>query len=310
MSPTLAEVRGAARRLEGHVRCTPTLDAAVGRNPYPDLLLKLENLQVSGSFKARGALNKALQVPAEARARGLVTASGGNHGLGVAYAGQRLGCAVRIFLPTSTPAEKLRKLEAWGAEVVLEGAVWDEANLAALAYAEAQGAIYVHPFADPEVIAGQGTVALECVEQAPERDLYLIAIGGGGLIAGCALALKALRPDAIVIGVEPRGAATLQRSIQAGELVTLDRLETAATSLAPRRSEALNLALIQAHVDEVVLVDDADLRDAARWLWDEFGLAVELSAAAAVAALRSGAYVPTPGRRPLALVCGSGAPPA
>lgn len=301
-------MRAAASRLRGHVRRTPLLDASVGRAPHADLLLKLENLQVSGSFKARGALNRALSDPA-AGERGLVAASGGNHGLGVAYAGQRLGCPVRIFLPRSTPTEKLTKLEAWGAEVVVEGAVWDDANRAAQAWARERGALYVHPFADPAVIAGQGTVALECVEQAPERDVYLIAVGGGGLIAGCAAALAGLRPGTRVIGVEPRGAATLARSLEAGELVTLEGIETQATSLAPRRSEALNLALIQAHVERVVLVDDAALEEAAAWLWDELGLAVELSAAAAVAALRSGAYAPPAGARPLAVVCGSGAPP-
>lgn len=306
---SLADVQAAAERLTGHVRRTPVVRSDLGREPL-GACLKLENLQVSGSFKARGALNRALSDPETVRERGLVTASGGNHGLGVAYAGRRVGAAVRIFLPTTTPAEKLKKLEAWGAEVTLEGGVWDVANRAAQDYAHEQGAVYVHPFADPAVIVGQGTVALECLEQAPDCDVYLIAIGGGGLISGSALTLKALRPEVTVIGVEPTGAATLSRSVDAGELVTLDAIETRATSLAPLRSEQLNLELIQAHVDQVVLVDDDAMAAAAAWLWDEHGLGVELSAAAAVAALRSGAYAPPAGSRPLALVCGSGRPPA
>jgi threonine dehydratase len=271
-----------------------------------ELVLKLECLQAIGSFKARGATNKLLTLDPAAVARGLVTASGGNHGLGVAYAAWQAKAPARIYLPTSTPAAKADKLRAWGAEVVMHGAVWDEANAEATAAAERGGLAYVHPFADPAVIAGQGTTALELLEDAPELDAIVVAIGGGGLIAGVALAAKALKPSIRIVGVEPVGAPTLKESVAAGRLVTLDRIETEAGTLAPRRSAELNLALVRRHVDEIVLVSDDDMRRAARWLWFECGLAAELSGAAAVAALLARAWTPPAGASVGALVCGAG----
>jgi threonine dehydratase len=309
MTVTLDDVRAAAARTAGRVRRTPILRARPLRDwPHDgELVLKLECLQAIGSFKARGATNKLLTLDAAAVARGLVTASGGNHGLGVAYAAWQAKAPARIYLPTSTPAAKADKLRAWGAEVVLHGAVWDEANDAATAAAEREGLTYVHPFADPAVIAGQGTTALELLEDAPELDAILVAIGGGGLIAGAALAAKALKPSIRIVGVEPIGAPTLKESLAAGGLVTLDRIETEAGTLAPRRSAELNLALIRRYVDEIVLVSDDDMRRAARWLWFECGLAAELSGAAAVAALLVRAWAPPAGATVGALVCGAGA---
>src|SRR5690606_10782883 len=260
-----------------------------------------------GSFKARGATNKLLTLDAATVARGLVTASGGKHGLGVPYAGWQAQVPARIYLPASTPQAKADKLRAWGAEVAVEGAVWDEANAAALAAAERDGLAYVHPFADPAVIAGQGTVALELLEDAPELDAVIVAIGGGGLISGVALAAKALKPQIRVIGVEPVGAPTLKESVAAGRLVTLPRIETEAGTLAPRRSAELNLELVRRPVDEIVLVSDDDMRRSARWLWFECGVAAELSGAAAVAALLAGVWTPPAGARVGALVCGAGA---
>ncbi|RMG07803.1 MAG: threonine/serine dehydratase [Planctomycetota bacterium] len=301
------EVEEAARRLAGKVRRTPLLAVGPAHDPLPgEVLLKLECLQVTGSFKARGALNKVLSLPPSVRERGLVTASGGNHGLGVAYAGRVLGAPARVYLPESAPPEKAARLRAWGAEVVTRGAVWDDANAAALAAAADEGLSYVHPFADPAVIAGQGTVALEVLADAPSVDTFLVAVGGGGLASGVALAVRARGSQARVVGVEPAGAPTLSESLRAGAPIPLPALRTRAGSLAPRRTEALNLALIQAHVEQIVLVDDGALGDAARWLWKECGLGVELGGAAAVAALRAGAYVPAPGERVCAVVCGAG----
>ncbi|HYX24283.1 MAG TPA: threonine/serine dehydratase, partial [Thermoanaerobaculia bacterium] len=238
----LADIQAAGRRIAPHLRRTPLLDsgplpggAAGGR-----LLLKLESLQVTGSFKARGATNKVLSLPREGVVRGLVTASGGNHGLGVAFAGRLAGLPTTIYLPANVPPAKAAKLERWGARVVWAGAVWDDANAAALAAAGREGMEYVHPFADPAVIAGQGTVGLEVVEDAPDVDLVVVAIGGGGLISGVALAVKALRPGARVIGVEPVGAPTLHASLRAGRVVELAEIATAANTLAPRRSDEMN----------------------------------------------------------------------
>jgi threonine dehydratase len=190
--------------------------------------------------------------------------------------------------------------------VIFEGDVWDDANRTALKVAERDGLTYVHPFADPAVIAGQGTVALEILADAPDTDTLIVAIGGGGLIAGTATAAKALKPGIRIIGVEPVGAPTLRRSVEAGELVELSAIETRANTLAPRRSEQINLDLISRNVDDIVLVDDDAMIRAAQWLWFELGLAVELSAAAGIAALREGAYSPTPDEKVSVVICGAG----
>ncbi|HEY0783562.1 MAG TPA: threonine/serine dehydratase [Thermoanaerobaculia bacterium] len=304
----LPDIERARERIAPHVRRTPLLRAAPLRDSLGnlDLHLKLESLQVTGSFKARGAVNRVLAMPREQLAKGLVTASGGNHGLGVAYAGAVAGAAVTIYLPANAPREKAAKLARWGAEVVWEGELWDDSDLAARAAAAASGAAYVHSFSEPDVIAGQGTVGLEILEDFPDLDLLVVAIGGGGLISGVATAVKALRPGLRLVGVEPIGAPTLTESVKAGRVVELAKVETAANTLAPRKSEELNLEIVRRLVDEIVLVSDEEMTAAARWIWFETGIAAELSGAAAVAALRTGRVDPGSARRTAAIVCGAG----
>jgi threonine dehydratase len=304
----LTDIEAARRRIAPHLRRTPLLDVGPvpGGGPASRLTLKLENLQVTGSFKARGATNKVLALPPEQAARGLVTASGGNHGLGVAFAGRLAGAPVTIYLPANVPAAKAAKLERWGAKIVRAGEVWDDANEAALAAASREGTAYVHPFADPAVIAGQGTVGLEILEEAPETDLAVVSIGGGGLISGVASAFKALRPQTRIVGVEPVGAPTLHASLRAGEVVELPEVTTAAITLAPRRSHETNFEIIRRTVEEIVLVNDEEMREAARWLWLEAGIAAELSGAAAVAALRVGKVALGGARSVCAVICGAG----
>lgn len=306
--PDLTALRQAQERIRPYVRRTPL--ARVGRSrDWPaagSLSLKLESLQVTGSFKARGATNKVLSLPHEQVARGLVTASGGNHGLGVAYAGWIAGVPVTIYLPGNAPASKAEKLERWGARVVRHGAVWDEADHAARAAAEREGLTYIHAFADPAVIAGQGTIGLEVLEEAPETGLLAVSIGGGGLISGIASAAKAVNPGIRVIGIEPVGAPTLYESRRAGRVVELPAITTSANTLAPRRSHELNFAIIERTVDDIVLVTDDEMREAARWLWFEMGLAAELSGAAAIAALRAGRIEVPAGTEVCAIVCGAG----
>ncbi len=307
--PGIDEVRAAAARIRGLVRKTPLVTAAPIREQSDvarGLLLKLESLQITGSFKARGAVNAVFALPPAALARGIVTASGGNHGLAVAYAGWAAGVPATIFLPHSVAPDKLAKFARWGARVEVSGEAWDDSNLAALRHAEAKGLSYIHAFAEPAVIAGQGTIALEVLEEAPDLDTLIVAIGGGGLISGIAIAARALRPGIRIIGVEPVGAPTLHDSLAAGRLVELARLDTAAVTLAPRRSAEINFAIIRQNVEQVVLVEDRDMREAARWLWRELGVATELSGAAAVAALLAGGYRPAPDERVCAIVCGSG----
>jgi len=305
----LQDIQAAQARITNYIRHTPLVEAKPVKQSICQahlLYLKLECLQISGSFKARGAVNKLLSLPSEQLQHGLVTASGGNHGLGVAYAGWLAKVPVTIYLPHSTPLVKAQKLESWGARVIFEGAVWDEANQAALQTAEQEGLNYVHPFADPAVIAGQGTIGLEMLEEAPDIDLLLVAIGGGGLVSGVSRAARSVKPGIKVIGVEPVGAPTLYESVRAGKIVELSQITTTAGTLAPRRSAVINLEIIQQNVDDIVLVTDEEMREAARWLWFEMGVAAELSGAAAVAALLSGKVSPEPSEKVCALVCGAG----
>ncbi|CAN5882941.1 threonine/serine dehydratase [soil metagenome] len=322
----LAAFQAARERIACHVLVTPVVRARVGTVPpgpgdvkrgiadipvgdprlMRDLLLKLESLQASGSFKARGALNKVLSLPPDVARRGLVTASGGNHGLAVAYAGRVVDVPTTVYLPNQTSAAKAARIERWGATVVRAGTVWDEAHAAGQAHAARDGLTYIHPFADAVVIAGQATLAMEILEQAPEVDLFVVAIGGGGLVAGVAAAAKLLRPSIRIIGVEPEGAPTLHDSVRAGEVIELSSIKTAAGTLAPRRSDALNLAIIRETVESIVLVSDDEMRDAARFLLAEIGVGAELSGAAALAAVLAGRFPFGTAVHPCALVCGTG----
>ena len=308
-TPGIDEIRAAAERIRPYVRQTPLLAAAPTKE-RPELAgglrLKLEALQVTGSFKARGAINAVFAAPPDRLRRGVVTASGGNHGLAVAYAGWAAEVPATIFLPRSVAAEKIAKLDAWGARVVIAGEVWDDSNRAALQHAESESFAYIHPFADPDVIAGQATIALEILDEAPDLDTLLVAIGGGGLISGIAIAAKAIKPSIGIVGIEPLGAPTLHDSLAAGRLVELASIDTAAVTLAPRRSEPVNFAIVREAVERIVLVDDTEMRAAARWLWREVGVAAELSGAAAVAALLSGRYPAMSDKRICAIICGAG----
>jgi threonine dehydratase len=306
---TLDDVRAAAARIEGKVRRTPLIAAAptkraLGAGPVS---YKLECLQVTGSFKARGAISKLGTLSDDEIAKGLVTASGGNHGLAIAYAGWLTGRPATIFVPENVSPAKAAKIKEWGAELVITGTVWDEANRAAMAHVERSGATYVHPFADAAIMAGQGTIALELFRDDPGIDTLIVAIGGGGLIAGIATAAKALNPAMRIVGVEPTGAPTLHASLAAGRIVELSEITTSVPTMAARKTEAINFDIIRRHVAEVVLVSDGEMREAAQFLWFESGLAVDLSGAAAVAALLTGRVRAEAGKRTCALVCGAGA---
>jgi threonine dehydratase len=281
------EITLARSRIQGHVRRTPV----IAWNP-PDLpakvLLKLEHLQVGGSFKARGAVNRLLEETPERLAAGVVTASGGNHGIGVAYAASRFGAPATVFLPETAPRTTEQRLVGMGAAVVRGGRAWDDAWAEALTFAERTGALAVHPFEDPAVLAGQGTVGLELHEQAPDLDVVLVAIGGGGLIAGVASALVHLAPRTRVVGVEPEGAPSMLESVLAGRVVELPEVRTIAGTLAPRAVGPTTLALTRALVGSIALVSDDAMLAAMKRLWDDLRLLVEPAGAAAVAALLGG----------------------
>jgi threonine dehydratase len=319
-------MHAARERIARHIVSTPLARLRAGRVPpgsgdvargivdvpvastslSRDVLLKLESLQVSGSFKARGALNKVLSLDRKIARRGLVTASGGNHGLAVAYAGRVVDVPTTVYLPSRTAPAKAARIEGWGANVVRAGEVWDDAHAAALAHATREGLTYVHPFADPAVICGQATIALEAFEQATEIDLFVVAIGGGGLVAGIAAAARLLRPGVRVVGVEPEGAPTLTESLRQNAAIELSSVTTAAGTLAPRRSDALNLAVIREAVESITLVSDDEMRAAARFLLTELGIGAELAGAAALAGVLSGRLDLGAARHPCVLVCGAG----
>lgn len=305
----LADIEAARLRIAPHIRKTPTLaytqlkDGGAGG---VSVTLKLELLQAAGSFKARGAMNRLMTLTEGQRGRGIVTASGGNHGLAIARSAHVLGARAQIFLPSNVVPDKVAKLKQWGASVEIVGAVWDDANAAALAFAERTGATYAHPFSDPVVVAGQGTLGLDVLDDMPDVDVILVAIGGGGLISGLSTAVKARRPATRIIGIEPVGSPTLHACIQSGRLVALDRLETRVATMSCRQTDQAIFEVVRDKVDEIVLVSDEEMESAARQLWFEFGIGADLSGAAALAALNSGRLIIAPGSRVCALVCGAG----
>ena len=300
---TLADVQAARERIAPHVRKTPIL------HWRDDCWLKLEQLQHSGSFKARGACNRLFALGDEALRAGVVTASGGNHGLGCAWAAKERGTQATVYLPERAPQSTATRLVELGAKVTRHGRDWDDAWTVAVEHAKHSGALLVHPFEDDEVIAGQGTIGVELLEQLQRVDVAVVAIGGGGLIGGVALALKSLAPSVRVVGVEPTGATAMKDSLAAGRLVALERVDTIAGTLAPRAVGPNTLALAARYVDEIVLVSDDELRAAMRRLWQESRLLVEPAGAAAVAAV-AGGHVATAGKRVAVLVCGANFDPA
>jgi threonine dehydratase len=301
---TLADVQAARERIRQHVRHTPLLDQPnVLDDPLPGLRLKLENLQVAGSFKPRGVFNTLLQFQRSEIERGVVAASGGNHGLALAYAAHRLGVPATVYIPETATADRERRIAAWGAKVVRSGSVWDDAY----AHSLTENLPNVHPFDADATLAGQGTLGLELLDDLPDMDAVLIAIGGGGLLAGMALAIRALKPSVHIIGVEPVGANKMKASVEAGHLVTLPSVRTIADTLSPRMVSERTLDIARQFVDDFVLVDDTAMVQGMRWLWRNANQLVEPAGAAVIAALQTGAVNLDRFHMPVALICGGNA---
>jgi threonine dehydratase len=308
MTVTLDAIEQARGRIAPYVRHTPLLAPPSLRGEFPpQLRLKLENLQITGSFKARGVFNNLLQLTPEQRQRGVIAASGGNHGAALAYGAWRLGIPATIYLPAAASADRVRRVQAWGAEVVKHGRVWDEAHSAAAARAAEAGQVYVHPFDADRTIEGQGTLGLELLDDVPDLDCVLIAIGGGGLIAGMATAIKQLRPKVRIVGVEPTGAASMRYAVERGQVEPLPEVRTIADTLAPRAVCQRTLDITERYVDEIVVVDDAPMVEAMRWLWADCNQLVEPAGAAVIAALQTGAVDVSRHQQPVALICGGNA---
>jgi threonine dehydratase len=290
--PTPADVRAAAERIGPRVRRTPLLRAEIDGRP---LVLKLEHLQRSGSFKLRGAVNALLEGD---RPRQVVTASGGNHGLGVATAAGLLDIAATVFVPVGVPVGKARRIEAAGARLVRHGDTYAEAAAAGREEARARGARYLPAYDDAAVIAGQGTVAAEVVSEAPEVDAVAVAVGGGGLAAGTALAIGERR----TVAAEPENCCALHRALVAGEPVDSPVDSVAASALGATAVGGLPFAVLDSPRTVSVLVTDEELLAARARLWDEFRLAVEPAAAVPFAAWLAGRV---PGRLPCVVLCGA-----
>jgi threonine dehydratase len=282
--PDLAAVRGAAERIAGAVLRTPTTAApALGAALGLDVALKLEILQRTGSFKERGALNKLLDLSRAQAKTGVIAASAGNHAQGLAYHAQRLGVPTTIVMPEATPFVKVERTAAFGARVLLTGADFSATEQAAAARAAAERLTVVHPYDDPAVIAGQGTIALEMLADMPALDTLVVPIGGGGLIAGIALAAKALKPAIRVIGVE----VDSYPAMAAARAGTTPRFggATLAEGIAVRRPGRLTLPLVERYVDDILLVSESRIEEAIELLVDSQNLVVEGAGAAGVAAL-------------------------
>ena len=299
-------IERAAARIESHVRRTPVMwvEGAEFGATRP-LALKLELLQCSGSFKPRGAFNRMLS--AEVPASGVIAASGGNHGAAVAYAAQRLGIPAEIFVPELTPLAKRERIETYGARLVRSGATYAEALEASRARQAESGALEIHAYDHPAVLAGQGTVAHEFEAQAPGLTHVLVAVGGGGLIGGMA-AWFGERVEAVA--VEPQGCPALHAALAAGEPVSAPVGGVAADSLGARRVGDEMFAVARRFIRQSVLVTDASIKAAQRALWASLRLVAEPGGAAALAAVQSGAWGPPAGARVGVVVCGANADPA
>ncbi len=301
---SFADIEAAARRIRGDVLRTPLLpDADLSESVRGEVRLKCESLQKAGAFKARGAVNFLAQLTGEELARGVVTYSSGNHAQAVAYAARLSGSSSVVVMPTTAPRVKREGARRLGARVELAGTTSEHRRERAQEVARAEGRVMVPPYDHPWIIAGQGTVALEVAQDWPDIEILLVPIGGGGQMAGCAAALRHLKPDATVIGVEPVGAPTMRSALDAGGPTTLDGIDTIADGLAPTRAGDLTYAHAAALLDDVVLVDDDAIRQAAAHLLTKRKLVVEYSGAATVAALLSG-RIAARGRRVSAVVSG------
>ena len=302
MIPTPDQIDAAARRIEPHVHRTPVM--RTGALWEREIAVKLENCQVTGTFKARGAFNSLLST--EVPKGGVVAASGGNHGAAVAHAARALGHPATIFVPEIASPSKQALIRRTGADLRVVAGAYADALRAAQSFEAEHGAMQVHAYDSTGTLAGQGTLMREWEEQGLEADTVLIAVGGGGLIGGALAWLQGRRK---VVAVESEGTATLHTALRQGRDTEIDVSGIAADALGARRIGAMAFELATRHGVESVLVTDAAIRDAQETLWFALRQWVEPAGAAALAALRSGAYVPAPGERVAVLVCGANPAP-
>lgn len=283
----LKQVKDAQTNLSKILKETPLIYSRVfSHESNNEVYIKPENLQLTGSFKIRGAYNKIFNLDQESKDRGLVAASAGNHAQGVAYSAKALGVHACIVMPKATPLIKVEATKAYGAEVVLYGDCYDEAYKRAIELQDEKGYTFIHPFDDEEVIIGQGTVGLEIMEGLRDTDIIIVPIGGGGLIGGVAMAAKAINPNVHIIGVEPEGAKAMWLSVREKQLTELNKVDTIAEGVAVKRPGAITFDLVRKYVDEIVTVTDVDIMDAFLLLLEKEKLVGENAGVLSLAALK------------------------
>jgi len=302
---TLPDPRKAMPHVAPFVHRTPLVTSRIlSEETGLDVRLKAEMLQRTGAYKIRGALAKLAALSDEERARGVVCSSAGNHAQGVALAAAMVGVRAVVVMAENATPSKVAATRGYRADVVLHGSIWDEADARARELVESDGLTYVHPFDDLDLIAGQGTIGLELHEQWPELEVVVVPIGGGGLISGVAAALKQANPAVRVVGVESAGGPAMKRSVERGELVTLDRVDTVVDGLRVRRVGERTFELVRELVDDLVEVPDEAIAENVLWVMSRCKLVVEGAAAATVAALREGRIAAPPGTRVVCILSG------
>jgi threonine dehydratase len=301
---TLRDYEDARERIAPYIKRTPLLTSRqLSELTGFDVRLKAENFQTVGSYKIRGPLNKFAQMSDEEKRRGVVCSSAGNHAQGVALAARIYGIRAVVCMATNATPAKIAATKGYGAEVVLHGSIWDEANEKAKELVRDEGLTYVHPFDDAQLIAGQGTLGLEIVQDWPAVEAVVVPIGGGGLIAGVSMAVKAFNPKIKVIGVESSDGPAMKASLDAGSLQTID-CRTVIDGLRVRRAGELNFSVVQRYVDEIVTLPDREIFDAMLWVMERCKLVIEGAAAAPVAALMHGMVKMPAGSRVAAVLSG------
>ena len=301
---TLADVIAARERISALIHRTPLLRCeALSAMTGTRLGLKAENFQKTGSFKSRGALNALLLLSPEQRDRGIVTLSAGNHGQGLAWAAAKFGVRCAVFMPETATPSKVAAIRGYGAEAHFAPAM-ERVFVAMETHRVEHGMHFVHPFGDPAIIAGQGTVGLEILEDAPETEAITVCVGGGGLLAGIAVAVKGQRPGVRIVGAEPVGAPTVSRGLAAGRPITLDAISTVADGLAAPFGAPATQSIIARLVDDVVLLTDDEIMAALRLILERAKVLVEPAGAAGVAVLLNGAAKVPPGTATVATLSG------
>lgn len=299
------DFEAAHKNVAPHVHHTPLLTSrTLSEMTGMDIRLKAEMFQKGGAYKVRGPMNKIARLSDAERARGVICSSAGNHSQGVALAARQYGVQAVVVMAENATPSKIAATEGYGAQVVLHGTIWDEANEKALELVESEGLTYIHPFDDPDLIAGQGTVGLEIIKDFPEVELVIVPIGGGGLISGVSMAVKSIKPDVRVVGVESSGAPAMKRSVEEGRRVVLEKVDCIIDGLRVRQVGENTRSVVSRFVDEIVTLPDEQIFNAVVWLMERAKVVAEGAAASPVGALLEGLIEAPQGTKTVCVLSG------